>query len=150
MAEGMMHAEIQALRAEQNSVIDRMNNNENFCAGTVSAVFAFIASAPGTPYRFVLAFAASLVLFVGCRRYYELLAHSKKLDAYLKKIEDAIAPETGGWTSHYYTSIAGSRTGGYSFTRYVFWAGLSCIVLLCYYVALSELISKIRMCLSVS
>ena len=129
MANELHLAEIGTLRGELNSVIDRMNGNENFSAGTVSAIFAFVLSTQISMISLVLTLLSLIIIFVGVRRYTELRAHARKLDEYLQKIEKGLSPE-GGWTVHYYTTIKGSSSGGYSTTRYTFWVALGAVCLL--------------------
>lgn len=129
MSEALKLLELSSLRSEVNAVIDRMNSNENFCAGTVSAILAFVLSTPNQPSRWAIAAAAAVVLAVCVRRYVELRAHARKLDAYMRRLELELAPGVGGWTEHYYLSIAGSRTGGYSATRWAFWLALAVVVI---------------------
>jgi len=138
MKQDLLLAELQTLRSELNSVIDRMNSNENFCAGTVSAIFAFMVSTGPFPMKFALALAGALVLLIGVRRYFELRQHTRKLDKYLMAAEKEVNADGGGWTCYYYESIRGSTTGGYSTTRLVFWAGLAIIVGLCFCLALMK------------
>jgi uncharacterized membrane protein len=120
--------ELQSLRAELNSVIDRMNSNENFAAGSISAIFAFVLSQPISIISLFLGVASILILLIGERRYRELRFHIRKIDKYVSAIENELSP-TGGWTTFYYHSISGSSTGGYSFTRFVFWFGLMMVSL---------------------
>ncbi|KIC44985.1 hypothetical protein RA28_10790 [Ruegeria sp. ANG-S4] len=126
MLKELQLAEIGSLRGEVNSVIDRMNGNENFSAGTVSAIFAFILSTETTLISLVLALLSLVIVFIGIRRYSELRAHARKLDEYLKATELDLS-DSGGWTVHYYRSIEGSSSGGYSETRYVFWIAMGVI-----------------------
>lgn len=128
MSEELHLAELGALRGELNSVIDRMNRNENFSAGTVSAIFAFVLSTEISLISFVLSLLSLIIIFIGVRRYSELRAHARKLDEYLQRVERTLSPK-GGWTVHYYCTIKGSSSGGYS-TRYIFWIALGAVCLL--------------------
>ncbi|MEM8790533.1 MAG: hypothetical protein AAGE80_02860 [Pseudomonadota bacterium] len=129
MSEELHLVEVGTLRGELNSVIDRMNGNENFSAGTVSAIFAFVLSTEISVISLVLSFLSLIIIFIGLRRYTELRAHSRKLDEYLQGIEKGLSPG-GGWTVHYYDTIKGSSSGGYSTTRYIFWIALGAVCLL--------------------
>lgn len=129
MSKELHLAEVGTLRGELNSVVDRMNGNENFSAGTVSAIFAFVLSTETSMISLVLSFLSLPIVFIGLRRYTELRAHTKKLDQYLQKLEKSLSPE-GGWTVHYYDTIKGSSSGGFSNTRYIFWTALGVVCLL--------------------
>jgi hypothetical protein len=122
-------AEIGALRGELNSVIDRMNGNENFSVGTVSAIFAFILTTSVSLISLVLALFSLIIVFIGMRRYFELRKHARNLDNYLKRIELQLTPD-GGWTTHYYNTIRELTSGDYSMTRYAFWLSLGTVCLL--------------------
>lgn len=116
-------AEIGALRSEINSVIDRMNGNENFSAGTISAIFAFILTHDITLVSLVLALLTLIVVFIGTRRSDEMRNQIRNVDMYLKEIEQALSAN-GGWTTHYYKSLRGT---GYSETRSTFWSALGAV-----------------------
>ena len=129
MTKELYLTEIGTLRGELNSVIDRMNGNENFSAGTISAIFAFVLSTQITMISLVLSLLSLTIIFVGYRRYEELRTHAQKLDKYLQEVEKHLSSD-GGWTVHYYSTIEGSSSGGYSTTRNIFWVALSGICLL--------------------
>lgn len=129
MSKEFYSAEIGALRSELNSVIDRMNGNENFSAVTISAIFAFILSTTILLTILVLAFIYLIIVFIGVKRYSELRSHAHKLDDHLEKIEREFLPN-GGWTAHYYATIKDSSLGGHSATRYMFWFALGIVCLL--------------------
>ena len=123
-------AEIGALRNEVNSVVDRANGNENFCAGVVSAIFGFVALNPDAkPAACGAIILGLLVVILGVRRYWELKTHVAKVDAYLQRIEKTLDEKERGWTTYYYRSIQGSSTNGYSVTRWIFWIALLGIVI---------------------
>ena len=129
MSQDLHLAEIGALRSELNSVIDRMNGNENFSTGTISAIFAFVLTTEISIISLVLALMSLIIVFIGLQRYTELRTHAGNLDSYLKRIELGLSPE-GGWTTHYYASIKGGSSSGYSITRHIFWLALGAVCLL--------------------
>ncbi|MEM1313220.1 MAG: hypothetical protein AAGI51_01605 [Pseudomonadota bacterium] len=113
-------AEIGALRAELNACVDRMNSNENFCVGLVTAVVGFLAATPTAGLGVPLSIAATFGVLVGVRRYCEIRAHVHHIDSYLIDVEQRLSPD-GGWTCSYYERIKGRPSGGFSDTRWAFW-----------------------------
>lgn len=109
---------------ELNATIDRMNGNENFSAGAVSAIYAFVLSNTIGPISGLLAALALLVVGFGLVRYAELRRHALALDAYLRAAEREITPE-GGWSAHFDHAIAPRPRISFSTTRWTFWLGLS-------------------------
>ncbi|MEO0624155.1 MAG: hypothetical protein AAFU49_13430 [Pseudomonadota bacterium] len=115
--------EISSLRAELNATIDRMNGNENFAAGAVSAIFAFVLSNQISLLSIVLTGLALAVSLLGIARFYELKGHFDALDRYIAEAERIICPD-GGWSAKF--ADQPSPRSGFSFTatRRVFWGGL--------------------------
>ena len=120
----LLLTELSSLRSEVNAVIDRMNGNENFSAGTISAVYAFILTNKITFVSTLLSLLSIVIVLIGMRRYFELRVHARKIDNYLMRAEKYLDVQ-GGWTCAYYNSIEGSATGGYSVTRWTFWRALT-------------------------
>lgn len=125
-------AELVALRAELNAVVDRMNGNENFATGVVSAAIGFLAVHPATALGPAVSLAALFATLVGLRRYVELRAHVRKIDDYLMEVERRLRPG-GGWTCRYHEGIAGRTSGGFSDTRWAFWFVLLLAALLTFF-----------------
>lgn len=96
-------AEIQALRGEINSAVDRINGNENFSTVTISGIYAFILTNNITLISLILSVISLIVVCIGAWRYHELICHVRKLDTYLISIEGMFGSK-GGWTASYYTS----------------------------------------------
>ena len=89
-------AEIGVLRSELNSVIDRMNGNENFAAGTISAIFAFVLTVQTSIISLVLSIMALVVAGIGIRRYYEVRVHSKRSMTTLRLWKRSSIRKVGG------------------------------------------------------
>jgi len=125
----LLLSEIPALRNEINVAIERTDRNENFCLGLISTIFVVTMLETGflkidLPLaRVTLSILSVLISFFGWRRYFELKSHISKLDSYIQNAEKLITP-SAGWTTHYYQSIEGRWTGGFSVTRVLFWLTL--------------------------
>lgn len=113
-------AEVGALRAELNSTVDRMSQNENFCMGLISGIYAFILSNDHGAISAILSILSIVVSLLGSVRYFQLRRHTFDLDRYLKKIELEIQP-IGGWTNFYYREVLNAKFGGDSKSRIAFW-----------------------------
>lgn len=135
MSNELKMIEIPALRSELNSVIDRMNFNENFCISLISALTVVVLSETGffqtdlPAARVGFSIMAVCVVIFGIRRHYECVRHVEKLDKYLAESETHLASE-GGWSSKYLANIEGRPTKGFSGTRVTFWSILMFITVI--------------------
>jgi hypothetical protein len=115
-------AEVGSLRAELNSVIDRINSNENVCGGAVGGL-ALLHGASFLPAWSIVVLALGITA-MGWRRFHELRVHMDRLDNYLCRLELSLSPGSGGWSANYRQIIAGRWTRGTSATRMAFWIAL--------------------------
>jgi hypothetical protein len=115
-------AEVGSLRAELNSVIDRINSNENVCGGAVGGL-ALLHGASALPGWSVVVLALCITA-MGWRRFYELRVHMDRLDSYLCRLELSLSPTVGGWSAGYQETAKARWTRGTSFTRSLFWIAL--------------------------
>ena len=116
-------AELSPLRAEINATLDRMNNNENFCAGACVAVLAFsLSHIPSLISILAMPLAILLTVF-GFARYRLLRSHVHQVDKYVAEIEKSFSAQ-GGWTLWLERNPNQHRFAGYSETRLTFWVFL--------------------------
>lgn len=115
--------EFSAMRSEINATLDRMNNNENFCAGSCAALITYASSNQSSGPAALAAVAATAISLFGALRYAQLRRHAHLIDLYVDQIEKSI-DEAGGWVSWYAAHRNHSEWSSYSTTRIVFWVSL--------------------------
>lgn len=121
--------ELISLRAELNATIDRMNGNENFSAGAVSAIFAFVLANDINALSVLMCALALMVSVVGALRYLELRRHAADLDGYLAAAETELSPK-GGWSARFRDQIGADRRLRFAPTRAAFWLGIGALSLI--------------------